>query len=149
MNISNEEKEEYLKDLFEQLHENGYSRKEAKLLVDKKRVHFDEIDDFRSRLKLMLIIPKRFVTGWDKMKPHEKREALWELGMDTRRFTFKEDVCCYTFGNKRECGEVIISSERTDKEWRYQVVDGKRTASIDSRMFYDQEALQALRNSKS
>lgn len=122
--------QEYFQDLFDQLIENGYMAKNAMEMLNKKAINEREILRVKNRVEVLKIVPIRYLD-----LPKDKKLAskyLEELGYNTLKFPWAIDVCCYTWGGKRECGEVLIGSERTDKKWVNKRVNGKRVASDEA-----------------
>ena len=143
-----QEKSKSLNDLSAQLTSFGYKEEEVEHLISKKIANYERISEVKARIKLQYSVPVRFITGWPGMNETWRRKALWDLGFNTKDYAYVEDVCCYTFAGKRECGIIVIGNERTDKEYLNLVINGRHVASDDARFFDDQETLHTMRGNK-
>lgn len=118
-------------ELFNHIMEYGYTAKEAEALVEFKfspRCRATETN--RELYNYTRLIPVRLITGWDDLTTKQRRKVLWELGINPYgKVDFSEDVCCYRWGDKVECGRIVIGDERQDKAWLNKRVNGKLVAS--------------------
>jgi hypothetical protein len=73
--------------------------------------------------------------GWDAMVMQEKEDLLWELGMNSKEWGWRERI-----GDHREQSgglvfdKYIESNERTDVEWLSLIVNGRSMASMEAKL---------------
>lgn len=125
--------QEFQQDLFNQLLEHGYTGKEAESIIKKKVRNESSILRARRTAKILKITPLRYLNIPKGKK--QANEYLNELGYNTKNCEWAIDVCCYTWNNKVECGEVLIGSERTDKKWTNKRIDGYRVCSDEALLY--------------
>lgn len=137
-------------DFFHYLKENGFtgSAAEAANLAEYKITHKEEVDAFKKLVQIGKTIPLEYLEGFFRLKDKEKKDLLWELGLNTRGFKWVLDVQCYVSGEKRMCGYVVYGQERTDKEWLTIVINGRNVASDEARFYKDRDTLQVMRGNK-
>ena len=76
------------------------------------------LDKLTDSLKLRRQIPKKWLPrGFNGMTVEYKRKLLWDLGVNTKKYFWWEDIVCAVFQTKKEVLEVCIGEERTDKAW--------------------------------
>lgn len=122
--------QEFMQDLFDQLMEHGYTAKDAEKAIKKKMANESNILKIRNTAQLLKITPLKYLDL--PSNPEKASKYLEELGYNTRKFRWAIDVCCYKWGNKIECGEVVVGSERTDKKWINKRIDGVRMCSDEA-----------------
>lgn len=138
-------------DLFLILVGNGYEGKEAEELAFKRYLgeykNQGENHDKYPIRKLFRLdeLPEGFYDKSDK----EKREILFFLGLDVEMFAYEHRLewCRIPESNtSTEFLELVCGSERRDEGWTKKVIDGRNVASIEARMFYQQEELRDIRS---
>jgi hypothetical protein len=135
-------------DLFNQILGFGYTAKEAQELVEIKFAKEDRELIERSFI-VGRMLPVSYIPEWKNLDEAGRKDVLWNLGFDIKKFNYLEDVACYTTQEgKRECGLVIRGSERVDKEWITKVVDGCNVATDEARYWKDRETLEVMRGNK-
>lgn len=143
--MNNEDKASF----FDYLMESGMSAKEAIELTNFKEMVAEEVKSLEDKITLGKMIPIKYLTDWENLDAKAKDRLLWEMGLDTKKYQWLEDVRCYTENSKRVCGKVVYGQERTDKDWTRKTINGVHVASLESRYFYDQDELAIMKGNKS
>lgn len=111
--------------------------------------HRDKL--YKIRLQYGVKDLARVIPNLSYMRDKQLSGVLWHLGYDTKNFNFSRETCQYmdVFG-KRQYGEVIVGSERTDKEYITQRgPDGKLVASEEAIWYNAGDVRRVMReNSK-
>jgi len=74
--------------------------------------------------------------GWDKMTIDQKKDFLWEVGLDSREYGWKTGIGYHReLGGKQVLDKYIESNERTDNQWLTKLVDGRSVASLEAKVY--------------
>jgi len=74
--------------------------------------------------------------GWDNMSIQQKKDFLWEVGMDSRNYGWKTRIGLHReLGGKVILDKYVESNERTDKKWLTMVVNGVSVASFEAKIY--------------
>jgi len=143
--------EEYKSEFFAFLLENSDLNPEAAMeLTEYKACIDDEVQGLANALKLGKIIPLDVVARelYGKNKD-EINSYLWNIGFDTKQYTYVIDVACYTWNNNRNCGKVIYGAERLDNQWLNTIIEGNHVASLEARYHKDMDTLYTMKSNTS
>lgn len=135
---------------FEFLIDNGTPEDEAVQLTEYKACVSSYVSALAKTVKLGKIVPLHALDkSFELMNKKEKDKYLYNIGFDTKQYTWLIDVSCYTWNGKRECGKVIYGCERSDKVWRTTIVNGISVATIESRYIKDMDTLYTMKSNVS
>lgn len=83
----------------------------------------------------------RLVPNWYQIKTQEKKDILWELGLNTKSDNPSKKVFFYDERiHKREDGKIvygklIYGNERIDEEWLKKRIDGKLVSTFAAQTY--------------
>jgi hypothetical protein len=120
----------------------GYTAKEAEPVIERMIMMEDEHGDAKAEYRKLYPLriwdeAARSTGNGDSFLALDKtvqNNIAWHLGLNTKSYNLYITGGCYTWDDKQECGIYCYSSERDDKAWRTQVVDGRNVASMEVRL---------------
>lgn len=137
-------REEY-EDLYKELLSVGKDENEIEEILTNTHNGVDSITgdtEVGIRIQYSLKDLRQFCP-WGTMTDKQKRDALWGIGFDTKKYNFYVTECLHTrINSKRDYGLVVYGSERVDKAWTTKLIsDGSgnlvNAASWEARTYYD------------
>lgn len=140
---------QHVANLHAQIRDFGYSVDQADAMIATKISNIEEIEALKKAVRIGKYIPVSMITGWNNMNEQQRKEKLWELGLNVRKYNYVIDILCQrTAGNQPECGEFVYCEERLDRNWLTQTIRGINVASIEARYFHMQDELAIMRGNK-
>ena len=131
-------------EVFYNLLDSGYSKKEAQDLVIQKMEADREYRKEEDPITLRLNYPLKGVEeldrvvvegGWGSMPEEKKRSLLWDMGLDTKVYPWRLDIGLHRgVGGDIVFGAYLYGQERVDKGWVTKVVEGRRVASEEAQL---------------
>ena len=142
-------KEDLAHALFTVLMENGYAAAIAMELAHKRHLgEYKDQGESSSSYDIRKTVAIRELGDAFLELTHTQQDTfLWTLGFNTKFANVErrlEWARSPDNNPKQEFLEIIVGSERTDKEWRTKTVDGRNVASEEAMYFFEQGALQDI-----
>lgn len=141
-------------DLKQQMLEFGYSETDA-YFVSSHRIsnalENEGIESIKYGHMMPLSVLGRLLgddISWTDSSKKQKSDILWQLGFDTKNFSWFTNSGCFNYDGKRECGLFIQGSERLDRKWLETKINDSSVATTEARFHEDKNQLDILRGNK-